>query len=48
MTSGFVPGLERIINRENLYNAVLSMYQEDGVDWEYPLFIKYKDEKCSR
>lgn len=28
-----------IINRENLYNDVLSMYQEDGIVCEYPLFI---------
>lgn len=41
MTTGFVPGLERIINHENLYNDVLSMHQEDGVVCEYPLFIKY-------
>ena len=46
MTTGFVPGLERIINHENLYNDVLSMYQEDGVVCEYPLFIKYNGENA--
>ena len=46
MTTGLVPGLERIINRENLYNDVLSMYQEDGVVCKYPLFIKYKGENA--
>ena len=46
MTTGFVPGLERIIDRENLYNDVLSMYQEGGVVCEHPLFVKYKGENA--
>ena len=43
-TATFVPGQERIINRENLYSDVLSMYKEGDVVCEYPLFVKYKDE----
>ena len=46
MTTGFVPGLERIIDHENLYNDVLSMYQEGDVVYEYPFFVKYKDENA--
>lgn len=34
--SGFVPGLRRTIDRENLYKDVLDMYQEGDVVGEYP------------
>ena len=45
-TTGFVPGLERIVDRENLYNDVLSMYKEGDIVCEYPLFVKYKGENA--
>ena len=45
-TVGFVPGLQRIVNRENVYHDVLSMYQEGDIACEHPLFIKYEGENA--
>ena len=44
--TGFSAGSQRVVNRENLYNYVLTMYQEGSVALEYPLSIKYEGENA--
>ena len=44
--TGFSAGSQRVVNRENLYNDVLTMYQEGSVALEYPLSIKYEGENA--
>ena len=40
----FVPGLQRTIDRANVYEDVIDMYREGDIVGEYPLCIKYNGE----
>ena len=42
----FVPGLERTVDRDNLYEDVIDMYREGDVVGEYPMFVRYKNENA--
>lgn len=38
----FVPGLERTVDRDNLFEDVIDTYREGDIVGEYPIFITYK------
>ncbi len=42
----FVPGIERVVDRDNLYEDVIDMYGEGEVVQDYPLVVKYRGEKA--